>query len=167
MEQTAFSVRHAEMADLPRILEIYESARQYMRSTGNPHQWGSTHPAAALLLEDIAQRRLYVCMDTDQIVGVFCYFQGTDPTYLHIYEGSWQNDAPYGVIHRIAVDAHQKGVASFCFDYALSRCADLRIDTHRDNVPMQRALEKNGFIRCGIIYLANGAERIAFQKTRT
>ena len=30
---------------------------------------------------------------------------------------------------------------------------------------MQRSLQKYGFSRCGIIYLANGEERIAFHKT--
>jgi hypothetical protein len=29
---------------------------------------------------------------------------------------------------------------------------------------MQRSLEKNGFARCGIIHLASGDERIAYQK---
>ena len=41
----------------------------------------------------------------------------------------------------------------------------IRIDTHKDNIPMQRALAKHGFIKCGIIHLANGDERIAFQKS--
>ena len=30
---------------------------------------------------------------------------------------------------------------------------------------MQRALEKSGFAYCGIIYLASGDERLAYQKT--
>ena len=29
---------------------------------------------------------------------------------------------------------------------------------------MQRMLEKNGFVRCGVIHLADGAPRIAFEK---
>jgi len=32
------------------------------------------------------------------------------------------------------------------------------------NVVMRRMVEKHGFRECGIIYLANGDERIAFQK---
>ena len=44
----------------------------------------------------------------------------------------------------------------------------IRIDTHAGNLPMQRALEKSGFSRCGTIYLKGGAEdgdaRIAFEK---
>ena len=42
---------------------------------------------------------------------------------------------------------------------------NLKIDTHRDNYPMQKSLKKNGFEYCGIIYLADGNERLAFQKS--
>ncbi len=102
----------------------------------------------------------------NEIFGVFVYFFGVDKTYLEIYDGEWRNELPYGVIHRIAVaeNAHGKGVARACFDFAYSRCKNLKIDTHRDNVPMQRALLKCGFEYCGIIYLESGDERLAFQK---
>ena len=40
----------------------------------------------------------------------------------------------------------------------------LRIDTHHDNAIMQHVILKNGFTRCGIIHIASGAERIAFEK---
>ena len=40
---------------------------------------------------------------------------------------------------------HGKGVAGAVFDYCYSLCKNIRIDTHRDNLPMQKALEKNGF----------------------
>ena len=32
---------------------------------------------------------------------------------------------------------------------------------------MQHILEKHGFQRCGIIYVKDGTERIAYQKIRT
>lgn len=159
------TIRKAHETDLPRILEIYAAARQYMRHTGNPNQWGTSHPAEEMLRADIAKAQLYVCAESEEILGVFCYFQGIDPTYVRIDGGNWLNSEPYGVIHRIAVSAHRRGVASFCFHWALTQCPNLRIDTHRDNVPMQCSLLKNGFQRCGIIHLANGDERIAFQKT--
>ena len=161
-----YSIRPATIADLPRILEIYEDARSFMRRTGNPNQWGKTHPAEEILRSDIPKGQLYVCSENSEIIGVFAYIRGTDPTYVRIYEGQWRNDEPYGTIHRIAVTAPGKSVASFCFDWARAQCPNLRIDTHRDNLPMQRALQKNGFTRCGIIYLANGDERIAFQKCK-
>lgn len=158
------SIRPAELTDFPRILKIYENARDFMRQTGNPNQWGETHPAEEILRSDIPKGQLYVCTENDEILGVFAYIRGIDPTYLRIYDGQWRNDEPYGTIHRIAVTAPGKGVASFCFDWALAQCPNLRIDTHRDNLPMQRALEKYGFQYCGIIHILNGDERIAFHK---
>jgi RimJ/RimL family protein N-acetyltransferase len=82
-----------------------------------------------------------------------------------ITDGAWVNDKPYGVIHRIASAGYRKGIASFCMAHCFRLCGNLKIDTHKDNHPMQNALAKNGFVRCGIIYLQNGDERIAFQKT--
>ena len=145
------------------ILDIYENARKYMRAHGNMEQWNGNYPSREVILADIDAAQLYLCTEADEIYGVFCYFEGEDPTYLKIFDGAWLNDRPYGVMHRVAVAKHQKGVASFCFAYCLGRCHNLKIDTHKDNYPMQRALEKNGFQKCGIIYLASGDERVAFQ----
>ncbi len=160
-----YQICKATESELPRILQIYAEARDFMRRSGNPNQWKTHHPATQLLLEDIARQQLYLCMEGNEIQAVFAYIPGIDPTYLHIYEGQWCNDAPYGVIHRIAVARQGRGVAAACFDWALEQCRNLRIDTHRDNLPMQRALDKYGFRYCGIIYLQNGEERLAFQKT--
>ena len=160
-------IRKSTLNDLPTIMQIYNDARKFMRDSGNPDQWNGGHPAEALIRKDIADGLSYVCCDGDRILGVFYYNEGPDPTYLKIYEGFWQNDRPYGVIHRIAVaaDAHGMGVARFCFDYCYALCQNLKIDTHLSNAPMQRALLKNGFLPCGIIYIASGDERLAYQKS--
>ena len=161
-----FHFRPALPEDLPQILDIYENARAFMRQSGNPNQWRSHHPAVEILKDDIQKGQLYLCMEGDDIAAVFCYFQGIDPTYLRIDGGQWLNDDPYGVIHRIAVASQGKGIVKHCYDWALRQCPTLRIDTHRDNNPMQKSLHKYGFSRCGIIYLANGEERLAFHKTK-
>ncbi len=162
---TNLTIRKATYADLPVLMTVYDHARAYMREQGNKHQWDGGYPQVTVIEEDVSLGRLHVCMDGGEIAGVFCFFKGNDPTYAKIYGGTWLNDAPYGVIHRIAVIKHGVGVASFCFDYAFASCGNVKIDTHRDNIPMQNALQKNGFIRCGIIYLQNGDERIAYQKS--
>ena len=159
-------IRKATENDLAQILPIYSAARQFMRQSGNMEQWAGNYPAESDLRADIAVGRLYVCVQENSIAAVFCFFVGEEPTYGYIEGGAWQGDGPYGVIHRIAVapDWHRKGVADACYAWCLSRCGDVRIDTHRDNLPMQRSLAKNGFNYRGIIYLADGAERLAFQK---
>ena len=162
-------IRKSTINDLPIIMQIYNDARSFMRENGNLNQWSGNYPSESQIQSDIAEEHSYVCVEDDRILAVFYYNEGPDPTYLKIYEGFWQNDLPYGVIHRIAVaaDAHGRGIAKFCFDYCYALCQNLKIDTHRDNLPMQNALLKNGFLPCGIIYLASGDERLAYQKSNS
>jgi RimJ/RimL family protein N-acetyltransferase len=157
------NIRKARMEELAAIDAIYANARAFMRKTGNKEQWAGGYPSKEIIRGDIASERLFVCEEDKRLLGVFYFHQGEDPTYGYI-EGKWLNDRPYGVMHRVAVAEQGRGVASFCYDYCVSVCGNLKIDTHRDNLPMQRSLEKNGFIRCGTIYLENGDPRIAFQK---
>ena len=49
-------------------------------------------------------------------------------------------------------------------DFCFARDANIRIDTHRDNTIMQHNLQKHGFTYCGIIFLASGDERLAYQR---
>ncbi len=158
-------IRKATLDDLDTIMQIYADARLYMRENGNRTQWSGGYPSRELVVCDIAEGICHVCEDGGELAGVFVCFVGEDPTYQTVYGGAWLNDRPYAVIHRIAVAKHRRGVASACFDYGFSLCQNLKIDTHRDNLPMQRSLAKNGFLPCGIIHLANGEERIAYQKT--
>lgn len=157
-------IRKAEFTDLPQILKIYEDAREFMRQTGNPNQWWDYHPAESILREDIPKGQLYVWEEDGKLLASFAYIPGIDPTYLQIDGPGWLNEEPYGVIHRIAVAQRGQGLIAKIFDWALERCPNLRIDTHVDNQPMRRALEKYGFQYCGIIHIFNGDERIAFHK---
>lgn len=157
-------IRKAVQGDLIRILELYGMAREFMRNHGNPDQWGEHYPPDEMVRADIAGNQSYVCVDAGVIVAVFFYEEGIEPDYGVIAGGSWLNDAPYCVVHRIAAPTGRKGVATFCINWCCQNsCGNVRIDTHRDNVPMQRMLEKNGFVRCGMIYVRNGSERIAYQ----
>ena len=161
-------IKRAILSELSRIEDIYRGARDFMRMSGNASQWGDSYPSRELLIADISSANLYTVVENERILGVFYFRIGDDPTYLEIKDGTWKNDLPYGVIHRVAVseNAHGKGVSRFCFDFALDLCGNLKIDTHRDNAPMRRALEKYGFEYCGVICLENGDERIAFQKIK-
>lgn len=156
-------IQKADISQLPRILEIYEKARVFMAESGNPDQWGTGYPPEEMIRQDIRNGKSYVNLEGDHIRAVFYFAVEADPTYSYI-EGAWLNDAPYGVIHRIAVDGSGRGVAAECFAFAAQHCENLRIDTHEKNIPMQRCLAKNGFTRCGTIYLEDGDPRIAYQK---
>lgn len=156
-----YSIRKARSEDLPRILEIYRYARQFMAENGNPNQWGQNHPPVSQLQQDIAIGDLYVITGEEGIHGVFYFFIGEDPTYGYI-EGSWLSDAPYGTIHRIAGDG-SGGLLKTAVAFAKEKIDHIRIDTHEDNHIMQRAIAKQGFRRRGIIYIADGSPRIAYE----
>jgi hypothetical protein len=157
-------IRNTEARDLEAVMEIYSKAREFMSENGNGTQWGKTHPARELIESDIASRDGYVVEKNGEIVGTFFFKIGEDPTYQVIHGGRWINDGKYGVIHRIAVKYQGCGIVGFVYDHCYGIIKNLRIDTHKDNIPMQRSLEKAGFKYCGIIHIANGDERIAYQK---
>lgn len=158
-------IRKTRREELERVMEIYRAARAFMVENGNPDQWWEGYPPRDLIRADIEEGKSYVCTEGEEILGVFYYTEGIDPTYVRIDDGVWLNDAPYGVIHRLAVAVHGRGVAKRCFDFGLSQCGNIKIDTHECNLPMQKALAKNGFTRCGTIYIDNGDSRIAYQKS--
>ena len=157
-------IRKTTEADLFRIGEIYENAKRFMRESGNPNQWNDGTPNIDTAREDMEKGIGYVAEENGEIVAVFMFSLDGEPTYARIYDGEWLSDAPYGVIHRIAVAEQGRGIIGYCIDECFAHCQNLRIDTHRDNLPMQRALQKRGFQYCGIIYLENGDERLAYQK---
>ena len=83
-----------------------------------------------------------------------------------------KNSRDYIAIHRVAISVSSRGsglsgkIIGYAADFAKEKGRkSLRIDTHRGNVVMRRMLEKNGFSYCGIIYLENGYERVAYEKT--
>ncbi len=154
--------RLATLEDLDAILTIYERARVYMYDNGNLNQWNKNYPSIELLKSDIEKKQLYVILFEDEICAVFVLALGIDPTYLRIEDGNWNHDYDYGVIHRIASNGKLKGVFELCLDFSKNQCNYIRIDTHPDNKTMQHLILKNKFKRCGIIYVADGTKRIAF-----
>ena len=154
--------RGAVRGDLAQILKIYARAREFMAENGNPTQWGTSYPERDMLVGDIRRGESYVMLDGRRIVGTFAFIIGPDPTYRVIEDGAWHYDDPYGTIHRLASDGSVKGIAKACFDYSRQKYPYLRIDTHEDNLPMQKAILRYGFQKCGTIYLSDGAPRIAF-----
>ncbi len=146
----------ATKLDLPNILAIYSNARAFMVNNGNKDQWGSSWPKEEALKEDISLSRLFVIKDNNDILGVFALIKGSDPCYLDI-EGSWLNDNEYITIHRLASSFTYKGIFHLVIEYIKHNYPnlDIRIDTHKNNTPMIKAILKEGFIYTGIIYVNN------------
>lgn len=147
-------------------MKIYEHARKFMKANGNPDQWGEEYPDISLIQTDIENGNSFVATEGDEVVGTFYFVVGEDPTYVEIFNGKWLDNEPYGVVHRIASAEGCRGFATFCLNWCFEQYKNVRIDTHRNNIPMQNLLKKIDFVQCGIIYLENGDERIAYQKNK-
>lgn len=93
----------------------------------------------------------------------YSIFTGKKTDYQTI-DGSWLNDRPYSVVHRVATAPGTKGVATFCLNWAYEQFPNIKIDTHDDNIPMQHLLVKLGFTCCGHTTLQNGDIRLIYQK---
>lgn len=159
-------VRLAKSADFDAIWSVYLDARAFMRQTDNPTQWGDFYPTKPMLMQDMEREELYVVEREGIICGVFLFAKGPDPWYAAI-AGAWKSDAPYSVIHRVAAKAGVKGIFAECLSFAVSKDQHLRIDTHADNKVMQHVLEKNGFERCGVVYVdERKSPRIAYERTK-
>ena len=147
-------------------MKVMEAAKTIMRQSGNMHQWGEGYPSEAVITADIEENGGFVIEDDDgKIVGYFAFLSSPEPTYARIYEGKWLDDEqPYHVVHRIASYQDVHGIFSSIMDFCFSHDSNIRIDTHKDNHIMQHNIEKHGFTYCGIIYLANGDDRLAYQR---
>ena len=158
-------IRTAETTDLPAIMQLVVSAKAIMRKSNNAKQWNDGYPSEDVIMEDIKSGTCLIIMHGNTTVGSFVLKPGPDPTYSNIYGGQWLNDNPYHVIHRITSREDAHGIFGEMLRYCFSISRNIRIDTHKDNAIMRHLLEKNGFRYCGIIHIANGDERLAYQKT--
>ena len=158
-------IREARLSDMTEIMPVMEAAKKIMRQSGNMHQWVDGYPSEAVICSDMEKHGGFVVEDAGRIVGYFAFLASPEPTYSKIYNGDWIDDTlPYHVIHRIASYADVHGIFSDIMKFCFAHERNIRIDTHRDNAIMQHNILKHGFTYCGIIYLANGDERLAYQK---
>lgn len=162
-------LRKAVPNDFNQIVEIFAQAKLSMANI-KLNQWQDGSPTQSDFLNDINLGISYVVEISNIVVGHASFFIGEDPTYKEI-DGRWASDENYGVIHKLMTHSKLKksGVASYIIEQLSKICIAqnidwLRIDTHQDNAPMLRLLEKQSFHKRGIIIIANGSKRIAFDK---
>ena len=156
-------IRKAIFEDLGEIMDIYKSAQDFMIKTGNPNQWGHSYPKEELIKKDIANGNCYLVCDGSGPHGVFALLDDNEPTYEYIENGEWLNDDIYATVHRIASDGKLHGIFECAINYCKTKSDNIRIDTHKNNIIMQKQIEKHGFQKCGTIYVADGTARIAYQ----
>ncbi len=164
-------IRKSKKRDLGALMELFAEARSTIAELGID-QWQNGYPNEAVILSDISKGQSYAVEEDGGIAASFAVISDGEPAYDRIYNGSWRSEADsYLAIHRvaIAVAMRGKGIASQIMSFAEAMAREqgrisLRIDTHHGNVVMRRMLEKQGFVPCGDIYLADGGLRIAYER---
>lgn len=153
------NIRKAVVSDFNRIMEIYAIARKYMKNSGNPNQWKDHYPEKNIVNKDIEDKISYVLEDNGHIFACFVFTKG----YEKSYELNFPSDKEYGIIHRVASDGSERKIVSRIINFVKKEISLLRIDTHEDNKTMQKAVEKLGFKRLGIIQLDDRSFRILYE----
>lgn len=166
-----FCPRRAVEADISQIMTVIEDARRRLYLLG-VDQWQNGYPDETAVREDIRRACGWVLADPESslVAAYSAIIEGPDPYYSHIEDGEWLfPDEPYLVVHRTCVREGfcRRGLALQLVNMAYRMACDagmnLRIDTHADNVGMQRLASAAGFVRCGTVYVRDGA-RTAYEK---
>lgn len=163
--------RKTNHKDIENVMEIIKQSQQYFKEQGID-QWQNGYPNPQVIKNDIDNNNSYVLLKDRKILATTAISFDGEETYNEIHDGKWLSNDDYAVIHRIAVDTNHKGLglAGKIIKEAEKKCSErgvksIKVDTHEDNKSMQKLLLKNGFEYCGVIYLEDGAKRIAFEKT--
>lgn len=169
-------IRKTVVSDIDAVMSLFDKARKTMAEL-RIDQWQDGYPFKEDILQDIEREESYVLTDNEEIIGTFMLMKRKEPTYEKIYDGAWLTPdfSPYATVHRVTVAPEKRasfagvGASKYIVDYIKEYAAKenlsggIKIDTHRGNVAMRKMLEKNGFKYCGVIYLADGNERVAYQ----
>lgn len=144
-------------------MAMYDHSRCLMRADGNTSQWVG-YPTRDYVLDDLRRNVSYLIVADSKPIGTFALVPGIEPTYGYIDHGRWIDSAtPYATIHRLAKAPGTTDIADIALDYAKKQYDHLRIDTHESNRPMRHLAAREGFVYCGIIYMADGSPRLAYE----
>jgi GNAT superfamily N-acetyltransferase len=156
--------------DINNIMSIIKKAQQYFKEK-NIDQWQNKYPNFQTIKNDIKNKNSYVLFKENKILGTAVVIFEKEKNYEVIYDGEWISNGEYATIHRIAIDSNYKGfgLGSVIIEGIEEICLNrgktsVRVDTHIENLSMQKLLEKNKYRHCGTIYLEDGSKRIAFEK---
>ncbi len=166
--------RKSQIEDLKYINEIVSDAKKFMK-TLNIDQWQNGYPNEDIIKNDISKNISYVALVDGEIAGTIVVSFNVEFGYDSIYDGSWVRDEQeeYGTIHRFAVNNKFRGmdISKFLIQEVQKICLgknidNLRADTHKGNIVMQKVLIKNAFKYCGKVNIVCDGDtlRYAYQK---
>lgn len=158
--------RKAKVEEIDLLNEMYKAGSELLKERGIDQWQGVNLPKASM--DNIGA--IYVLEDDGEIVSTALHVEH-DSDYDKIYDGEWIGNENYYAIHRVTTKSSKsgKGYTNKMFNeiekLALENGKEsVRVDTHSDNIPMQKTLEKSGYTKCGIVYLYDGVPRLAYEK---
>ena len=162
--------RKAVFTDIKNIMSIIKDGQDYLKEQG-VNQWQNNYPNREVIKNDIDNEYSYIIEEGSNLLATVAISFDGEITYNQIHDGQWLSSGDYGVIHRMAIHREKRGsqVSSFMMKSIELLCIEknimsIKVDTHRKNTPMQQYLKKNDFKYCGLIYLSDGDERLAYEK---
>lgn len=163
-----YMLEPARMDELKICSDIIYEGKAFQREQGFV-QWTDGYPSMDTIREDIEKKRGFVFRADGTIAAYVCVDFCGEPAYRDI-KGAWITDGSYATAHRLVFSGQfrGKGLSELIFHDIEGLCRErgfcaLRMDTGLENKRMQHVLEKNGFIKCGIIHY-EGDERLAYEK---
>ena len=159
----------ARRETLEEYAAILQAGRAFQQAQGFI-QWTEDYPNRNTVLEDLQAGKGYALLVDGRIAGYMCVDFDGEPAYTEI-DGAWGTEEPYAVVHRMAfgTDFQGKGLADTAFRQIEALCLSrgvqsIRMDTDFPNLRMQHILEKNGFLKRGVIVFQGGG-KLAYDKT--
>ena len=152
-------IHKVSINDIPKVMTITNSAKSLLKKNGSL-QWQQGYPNEETFTNDIKNGNLYGIYEDNELMGYGAYIFGKDLNYVEIEGGKWEipaNDKDMA-IHRVAVDENCHGkkygvkILQYGINYAKKYgCLTVKVDTHKNNIPMQKCISKAGFVYRGII----------------
>lgn len=153
--------KQAMQTDFDTLMTILQDGRAQLAEAGI-NQWQGDYPNVDQVKADIAAGNAYLFNDdTHETVGTVTAQPAPDDVYDSM-DGTWLiNTDAYLTIHRLAIhsDHAGNGYATKLFTQAIDHIISdhpevksLRVDTHVDNLAMQRIITtKMGFEKVGTL----------------
>lgn len=169
-------MRPATVDDIPAIVATLEAGRSLLAADGIDQWQNGTGPDVDLVTEDVERGWGRVFLVDGQVSATAALIDEPEPNYAHMLEGAWQvrgdAAAPYATIHRVAVAPAFRGMhvaqrfyARLIEEARARGFAEIRVDTHADNVRMQHVIASAGFTRACTVLIGNNPKdlRWAYQ----
>lgn len=169
-------MRPATVDDVPAIVATLEAGRALLAADGIDQWQDGAGPDVDLVTSDVARGWGRVFLIGGQVAATAALIDEPEPAYDQVVEGAWQvrgdAAAPYATIHRVAVAPAFRGMhvaqrfyARLIEEARARGFAEIRVDTHADNVRMQHVITSAGFTRACTVLIGNNPKdlRWAYQ----